>query len=151
MPAGPATPMTHPCPLTDRSNMPVMVCSSQSRPTKVGCDRRPVRLVLLSTPSRRCAVTGSSLPLILHQLRFAQHGGMFDQSRGGLAEHHPARWGNRFHALSHPDLLTDRGVTQSTRTDFTGDHLTGVRADSQPQVHTVAVVDLDGKPVRPRS
>ena len=37
MPAGPATPMTHPCPPTDRSNIPVTVCSSTSRPTKVGC------------------------------------------------------------------------------------------------------------------
>jgi len=24
-----------------------------------------------------------------HQLRFAQHGGMFNQSRGGITEHHP--------------------------------------------------------------
>jgi len=41
----------------DRSiNMPVMVCSSTSAPTKVGC-AGPVDLVIHSDTRRRCAVT----------------------------------------------------------------------------------------------
>jgi hypothetical protein len=47
--------------------------------------------------------------------------------------------------LSHTYLLTDRGVTQSTRTDFTGDHLIGVQSHAQPKVDPVAVFDLSGQ------
>jgi hypothetical protein len=64
------------------------------------------------------------------------------------AKHHPARWSDRFHPLSHSDLLTDRGVTERTRTDLTGDHLTGVQAHPQPQVDTVAILDLGREPLR---
>jgi hypothetical protein len=47
--------------------------------------------------------------------------------------------------LGHPHLLTDRGVTQSTRTDFTGDHLIGVQSHAQPKVDPVAVFDFSGQ------
>jgi hypothetical protein len=47
--------------------------------------------------------------------------------------------------LSHPHLLTDGGVTQRPRTDLTGDHLTGVQANPQPQCDTVAAFDVDGQ------
>jgi len=47
--------------------------------------------------------------------------------------------------LRHPDLLTYGGVTERSRTDFTGDHLTGVKPHAQLQLHTVAGVDIDGK------
>ena len=73
---------------------------------------------------------------------------MFNQSRGGVAEHHPTRRSDRFHPLCHPDLLTDGGVTERPRTDFTGDHLTGIEADPQLQFDTVALLDLSGKPLR---
>jgi len=70
--------------------------------------------------------------LDLNQLDLAQGRRAINQSRGGRAEHHPTRRGDRLHALSHPDLLTDRGVTERPRTDLTGDHLTRVQAHPQP-------------------
>ena len=86
--------------------------------------------------------------LDVHQLRFTQYRAvLLDQVRGGLAEHHPTRRGDRLHPLRHPDLLTDRGVTQRARTDLTGDHLTGIQSDPQLQIHTVTVSDLDGEPL----
>ena len=78
--------------------------------------------------------------LDLNQLRLTESRCAINQSRGGRAEHHPTRRSDRLHPLRHPDLLTDGGVTQSTRTDLTGDHLTGVQAHPQPQIHAVAVV-----------
>ena len=86
--------------------------------------------------------------LDLNQLRLAESRCAFNQSRGGRAEHHPTRRSDRLHPLSHPHLLTDGGVTERARTDLTGDHLTRVQAHPQLQVHTVAVLDLDGKPLR---
>jgi hypothetical protein len=44
-------------------------------------------------------------------------------------------------------LLTNGGVTERPRTDLTGDHLTGVKAHPRLQLHTVAGVDVDGKPL----
>jgi hypothetical protein len=70
---------------------------------------------------------------------------VLDQPCGGLREHHRARGRHRFHPLRHADLLTDCGVTEWARTDFTGDHLTGVESHSQLQIHTVAVFDLGGQ------
>ena len=86
--------------------------------------------------------------LDLNQLRLSRGRCAINQSRGGRAEHHPTRRGDRLHPLRHPDLLTDSGVTESARTDLTGDHLTGVQAHPQPQVDTVAILDLGGKPLR---
>ena len=86
--------------------------------------------------------------LDLNQLRLAESRCALNQSRGGRAEHHPTRRSDRLHPLRHPHLLTNSGVTQSARTDLTGDHLTGVQAHPQLQLHTVAVSDLGGKPLR---
>ena len=78
---------------------------SRLRPTR--------RLVIRSDTQEAMRRHRLVAPLDTHQLRFAQHGGMFNQSRGGITEHHPTRRSNRLHPLRHPDLLTDRGVTQS--------------------------------------
>ena len=71
-----------------------------------------------------------------------------DKSRRGRAEHHPTRRCHRLHPLRHADLLTDGGITERSRTDFTGDHLTGVKSHAQLQIHAVALLDVDGKPLR---
>ena len=99
-------------------------------------------------PTRRWAAHRFIGTLDLNQLRLTESRCAINQSRGGRAEHHPTGGCHRLHPLSHPDLLTDGGVTESARTDLTGDHLTGVQADPQPQVDTVAVLDLGGKPLR---
>ena len=83
-------------------------------------------------------------PLDLNQLAFAQGRRAINQPRGGRREHHPAR----FHPLSHPHLLTDGGVTEWAGTDFTGDHLARVQAHPQQEVYTVALSDVDRKPLR---
>ena len=62
----------------------------------------------------------------LNQLRVAEHRRAIDEPRGGRAEHHTTRRCHRFHALRHADLLTDGGVTEGSRADLAGDHLTGV-------------------------
>ncbi len=87
-------------------------------------------------------------PLDLNQLRLAERHIAFNQPRGGRREHHPARRSDRFHPLRHPDLLTNRGVTESSRTDFPGNHLTGVQAHPQLQLHTVPLSDIGGKLLR---
>ncbi len=81
-------------------------------------------------------------------LRFTESRCAINKSRGGRREHHPARRSNRLHPLSHPHLLTNSGVTERPRTHFTGDHLTRVQADPQLQLDTVAVLDVDGEPLR---
>ena len=44
------------------------------------------------------------------------------------AEHHLARWSDRFDPLCHPDLLADGGVAPSARADLTRYDLTRVQA-----------------------
>ena len=119
---------------------------SQRRPTRFASARptSPSRGPIAHQPARGNRFVGA---LDAHQLRFSQHHGVLDQPRGGLRQHHPARRGHRFHPLRHPDLLTDRGVTQRPRTDLTGDHLTGVQSHAHLEVHTVALSDFDGKPL----
>ena len=144
MPGGPTTPTTAPWPSIARSSTPSTAAISHRRPTRVDS----------STPDAVAAVGHAQQPpgrhrfvgtLDAHQLRFAEHRGALDQPRGGLAEHHPTRRCHRLHPLRHPDLLTDGGVTQSARTDLTGDHLTGIQAHPQLQVDTVAAL----RPRRP--
>jgi hypothetical protein len=67
-----------------------------------------------------------------HHFRISQHRGFVNQLGGGHTEHHPTGRRYRFHPLRHPDLLTDRRITQSTRTDVTGNHLAGIKAHPQP-------------------
>ena len=67
-------------------------------------------------------------------LRFAESRSALDKSRCGRAEHHPTRRGHRLHPLRHADLLTDGGVAERTRTDLTGDHLTGVQPHPQLKI-----------------
>ena len=76
--------------------------------------------------------------LDLNQLRLTEGRCAVNQSRCGLAEHHPTGGRDRLHPLSHPHLLTDGGVTERARTDLTRNHLTGVQAHPQLQVNTVA-------------
>ena len=99
-------------------------------------------------PNRRWARDRLVGTLDLNRLGLTQGRCAINQSGGGRAEHHPTRRGDRLHPLRHPDLLTDSGVTERPRTDLTGDHLTGVQAHPQPQVDTVAILDLGGEPLR---
>ena len=120
---------------------------SQRRPTRLASARPTMAIPRADRhqPARGNRFVGA---LDAHPLRFGQHHGVLDQPRGGLRQHHPARRGHRFHPLRQPDLLTDRGVPQRPRTDLTGDHLTGVKSHPHLEVHTVALLDLDGKPLR---
>jgi hypothetical protein len=80
-----------------------------------------------------------------NQLQLTQTRLALNESRRRRAQHHPTRRGHRLHPLGHPDLLTDRAVAKLARTKPTGDHLTGVQPDPQPQIHTVALADIDSK------
>ena len=71
---------------------------------------------------------------------FAEHNGVLHQSGRRLAQHHPARWSDRFHPLCQPDMFTNRGVTECTRTELTGDHLARIQA--YPQAKADAVPSL---------
>ena len=51
------------------------------------------------------------------------------------------------HPLRHPHLLTNSGVTQSARADLASDHLPH-SGPPAAHLHTVAVVDSDGDPLR---
>ena len=82
-----------------------------------------------------------------NHLRLTESRCAINQSRGGCAQHHPTRRSDRLHPLRHPHLLTDGGVTERPRTDFTGDHLTRIESHPQPQFHAVALLDFDGKPL----
>jgi hypothetical protein len=66
-----------------------------------------------------------------HRFGLTEDRDVVDQPCGGCAEHYPTRRGNRLHPLSHPHLLTDRGITHWTRTDLTGEHPTRIQADPQ--------------------
>ena len=59
----------------------------------------------------------------LNQLTFTEIRRTLNKSRRGVAEHHATRRSHRFHPLRHPHLFANGGVTKSTRTDLTGDHL----------------------------
>ena len=54
------------------------------------------------------------------------------------AEHHTTWRRHRLHPLQPFRPAHRWRCTQRTRTDLTGDHLTGVQAHTHPQVHTVA-------------
>ncbi len=117
----------------------------------------PTDEIGLSTPASAMAFAHAQQPmgghrlvgtLDLNHLGFAQSRSALNQSRGRRAEHHPTRRCHRFHPLRHADLLTDGGVTERSRTDLTGDYLTGVKPHPQLQIHTVALLDVDGKPLR---
>ena len=123
MPGDPTTVTTAPWPSIDA------VQQSSRRRTSPSADRpEPTRHARQPTPVDHAqqpmgAGTGSSAPLMRTSSGFAESRRALDQSRGRRAEHHPTRRGHRFHPLGHPDLLTNGGVTECTRTDLTGDHL----------------------------
>src|SRR5258705_5067256 len=93
-------------------------------------------------PLGRDGLTGT---LDLNKLRLSEAGCAVNQSRGGRAKHDPTGRRDRLHPLSHPHLLTDGGVTEWAGTDLTSDHLARVQAHPQPEIHTVAVMDVDGE------
>ena len=138
MPGEPTTPTTPPCPSMARSNKPSTAAISQRRPTRFDSARPaarcPSRQAQQPTGGHRFLGTLDPNQLQLTQTRRALH-----QSRRRRAEHHPTRRGHRLHPLGHPDLLTHGGVAKLARTHFTGDHLTGVQPDPQPQIDTVAL------------
>ena len=86
--------------------------------------------------------------LDFNHLGLAERRYAINQPGRGRRKHHATRRSDRFHPLRHAHLLTNSGITKSARTDFTGDHLARVQAHPQPQLHTVAVYDIDRKPVR---
>ena len=117
----------------------------------------PTNKIRLSTPDSARPIAHPQQPtgghrhvgtLDLDQLSVAECCGATNKSRSGRAEHHTTGRGHRLHPLGHTDLLTDGGVTQCTRADLTGDHLTGVQPHPQLQLHPVAVTDANGKPLR---
>ena len=117
---------------------------SQVRPTSVGLVPAARAGVQRPSPSSRRAAYRLVGALDAHHFRFAQHRGVLDQPRGGLAEHHPAGRGDRFHPLRHPDLLADRGVTRCARADFAGNHLGRNSGPTRSRsVDTVAALDFD--------
>jgi hypothetical protein len=103
----------------------------------------PVAQAQQPTGGHRCLGT-----LDPNQLKLTQTRRALNQSRRRRAEHHPTRRSHRLHPLGHPDLLTDGAVAELARTKPTGDHLTGVQPDPQPQIDTVALTHIDGKPRR---
>ena len=127
MPGGPTTPTTAPWPSTARSNKPSTADISHRRPTRFD-SARPTARCCSPMPNSRWAAHRLIGTLDPNQLRLAESRCAINQSRGGRAEHHPTRRSDRLHPLSHPDLLTDSGVTERARTDLTGDHLTRVQA-----------------------
>ena len=147
MPGGPTTPTTAPWPSTARSNRPSTADISHRRPTRFDSTRSKQAMPFLHAqqPLSRDRLIGT---LDLNQLTLAESRCTINQSRGRCAEHHPTRRSDRLHPLGHPHLLTDCGVTERPRTHFTGDHLARVQADPQLQLDTVAVLDVDGKPLR---
>jgi hypothetical protein len=82
-----------------------------------------------------------------HHLGLTEHDRVFDEPRGGLAQHYPTRRGHRLHPLGHPDLLTDRGVACAAGADVTGNHQTRIQPDPHLQGDPVTVFDLSGQPL----
>ena len=119
---GPTTFTTPPRPPTARSTMAASAAISQPRPTRIASARptRPSR-GLIATSRRAHRIVG---PLDVHQFGVGQVDDVLDEPRGRLGQHHPAGRRRRFHSLGDPDVLPDRGVTQGTGTDLTGDHPT---------------------------
>ena len=131
---GPTSPRRRTSPTADQPD------STRARPTARCCS---------PMPNRRWASDRFVSTLDANQLRLAKSRCAINQSRGGRAEHHPTGRSDRLHPLGHPHLLTDRGVTERPRTHFTGDHLTGVQAHPQLQLHTVAILDLGRRAASP--
>ena len=106
-----------------------MVLSSQVRPTRADSVRRDGSVCADGQqPPRMHRFVGT---LDLNELEVTENYGVLDQSCGGLAEHDSAGRRDGLHPLGHADLLADSRVTRCARTDFAGDDLAGVQADSQ--------------------
>jgi hypothetical protein len=116
---GPTTVTTPPRPLIVRSSMASRSAISQLRPTMPVSARptRPFRGPDAQQPAHRHRIVG---PLDAHQLGVLEDRDVFDQDSGCLTERHAAGRGDRFHSLSKPDGLADRGVTHYARADLTG-------------------------------
>ncbi len=111
----------------------------------------PTNQMRLSTPDSATPLRHAQQPLgagrligafDAHTLDFTQSRCALDQPRGGFAEHHRVRRGDRFHPLGQTHLLPDRGVTRCSGADLPGDHLPGVQPDPQLKFDTIAVANL---------
>ena len=80
-----------------------------------------------------------------HHLCLTQRRRAPDEPCRGCAEHHPARRRDGFHPLRKAYLFSDCGVTQSPRTDLTGNDLTGVQSHAHLQIQTVALFHVRGQ------
>jgi hypothetical protein len=100
-------------------------------------------------PNRRWAPSGSSAPLVRTNSG-SPRAALSPTSRAVDALSITAPGVTVGYPLCHPDLLTNGGVTQSTRTELTRNHLTRVPAHPQQEIHTVAIFDLGRKPLVPK-
>jgi hypothetical protein len=60
----------------------------------VPLDRQAARAAISAAAGRFTTLLRETAALDTHQLRFAEEGGTFNQSRGGITEHDPTRWRN---------------------------------------------------------
>jgi hypothetical protein len=106
--------------------------------------RRPGPLTLGSHPKQAAGRHGRVGTLDRHHLRFAENGCTPDELRGRIAEHDPAWRRCGLHALRHPDLLADSGVTNCGGTEFTSYHLAGIQPYPQAEADTIPPIDVGG-------
>ena len=90
---------------------------------------------------------GASKSLTCTCCGFAESSRALEKSGCRRAENYTPWRCHRSHALGQLDRFTKRSVRERPRTDFTGNHLTGIEAHSQLRIHTVARTDVDGKPL----
>src|SRR6202000_1987907 len=115
----------------------------------------PTYQIRLSTPDNVTPLRHAQQPLGADRLMgaFDANTLILTESRRALdksscrrAEHDSTRGCHRLHSLRHANLLTDGGISERARTDFTGDYLSGVQSHPQLQIHIIALPRVDGKP-----
>ena len=128
MPAGPVTRHTDPLPRIASSRPWVSAPNSRCRPTRGALAAHHVSGVCCDVEkSARGHRVGGALDC--EQLAVAEFRDALHQPSAGLTQHDTARRRDGLHPLREAHLIADRGVAR--RADLTGDHLTGVDADSQ--------------------
>ena len=143
IPGGPTTLITAPRP------SPAGPDSPRGWPTRCAADQRHVGASYLAIGGadrhQPADPHGRIGPFDSHPLRRVEHREVFDQSCGGLRQHHRARWSHRFHPLGHAHLFADGVVPRERGADLAGNHLTRVHAHSHPQCHPVASLHIAGQ------
>src|SRR5262245_34393350 len=75
-----------------------------------------------------------------HQFCVPENYAVLDEPSRRIAHHHPTGRSDGLHALSHADLVTNCGVTQSSRADFAGYHRARVHADAKLKFDRIAAL-----------